>query len=84
MRYSLASILAGVLFLVGFALYGSSLIELTNNDTTVVEKLEFIRDNQSIYYLSNIILNVLFGLAQLATTASQAKGKDLFAPKPCA
>lgn len=72
LRYSAASILAGVTFIVGFIFYTTLLNDLIDDDKTTIEKLTFIKNNEVSYYLSNIILYIIFGLAQLATTYGMA------------
>lgn len=74
---ALSLIMAGLSFVVGFALYTTKLHDLADDEAAAAEKLDFIQDHKNIYYMSNIILYIIFGLAQLvATTAMSDRFKD--------
>eukprot|EP00934_Nitzschia_sp_Nitz4_P005945 Nitzschia sp. Nitz4//scaffold17_size182527//50234//51187//NITZ4_001840-RA/size182527-processed-gene-0.46-mRNA-1//-1//CDS//3329539298//5935//frame0 len=68
----LFGIFAGLSFVVGFVLFGSALADLQDDDLTDLERLQVVKDNEQIYYLSNMILYVLFGFAQLGLSLGLA------------
>lgn len=60
----LAGIIAALTFLFGFALFVTTFEPLTTGELTAVETVEFLRDNQTIFTVWNLVIYVLFGVVQ--------------------
>ena len=67
-----ASIYASVSFIIGFGLYTTVLSDIVNTDLSNEERFQSLKDNDKVYYLSNMILYILFGIAQLILTVGLA------------
>ena len=67
-----SSIYASVSFIVGFGLYTTVLSDIVNTDLSNEERFQSLKDNDKVYYLSNMILYILFGIAQLILTVGLA------------
>lgn len=79
-RDAIASAFAALSFVVGFALYSTVLFDLADDDITSLEELKVIKDNEQIYYLSNMILYIFFGIAQLALSIGMATASSAMFP----
>ena len=64
----IAGIIAALTFIFGFALFVTSFEPLTTGELNTVQTVEFLRDNQSIFYVWNLVIYVLFGIAQAVLT----------------
>ena len=71
-RNGLASIFASLSFVIGFALFSTVLVDLSDDDQSSLEELKVVQDNEKVYYLSNMILYICFGFAQLILTIGMA------------
>lgn len=71
-RDGLAAIFAALSFVVGFSLFSTVLVDLSDDDLTSLEELQVIKENEKVYYLSNMILYVCFGFAQLVLSVGMA------------
>ena len=60
----IAGIIAALTFIFGFALFVTSFEPLTTGELNTVQTVEFLRDNQSIFYVWNLVIYVLFGVVQ--------------------
>lgn len=68
----LAGIFAALTFLFGFALFMTTFEPLTTGELSPVETVEFLRDNETIFYVWNLVIYVLFGVAQAVLTPTLA------------
>lgn len=64
----IAGIIAGATFIFGFALFVTLLEPLVSGELTAIETVEFLRDNQNIFYVWNLVIYVLFGIVQAILT----------------
>ena len=76
----MAGIIAALTFLFGFALFVTTFEPLTTGELNTVETVEFLRDNQSIFYIWNLVIYVLFGIAQMVLTLALADRLKAVAP----
>jgi hypothetical protein len=76
----LAGIVAALTFLFGFALFVTTFEPLTTGDLSTVETVEFLKDNQTIFYVWNLVIYVLFGVAQAVLTLALADRLKSVAP----
>jgi len=76
----LAGIIAALTFLFGFALFVTTFEPLTTGDLSTVETVEFLKDNQTIFYVWNLVIYVLFGVAQAVLTLALAERLKSVAP----
>ena len=60
----MAGILAALTFLFGFALFMTTFEPLMTDELNTVETVEFLRDNETVFYVWNLVIYVLFGFAQ--------------------
>ncbi|GAB4525616.1 MAG: hypothetical protein OHK0046_41600 [Anaerolineae bacterium] len=60
----IAGITAAITFLFGFALFLTTFEPLTTGDLDAVETVAFLRNNQIMFYLWNLVIYVLFGIVQ--------------------
>lgn len=47
--------------------------DIVDAESTSLEKLEFIQEHETLYYFSNVVLYIIFGLAQLALTYAMTR-----------
>ena len=64
----IAGIIAALTFLFGFALFVTTFEALTTDELNAIETVEFLRNNQTIFYIWNLIIYVLFGIMQAVLT----------------
>ncbi len=64
----LAGIIAALTFLFGFTLFVTTFEPLIADDLSSVETVEFLKDNQTIFYVWNLVIYVLFGVVQTVLT----------------
>jgi len=64
----LSGIIAGLTFIFGFALFVTAFEPLVSGELSSIETVEFLRDNQSLYYIWNLVIYVLFGIVQAMLT----------------
>ena len=64
----IAGIIAALTFLFGFALFVTAFEPLTTGDLSTVETVEFLKDNQTMFYIWNLVIYVLFGIVQAVLT----------------
>jgi len=64
----LSGIVAGLTFIFGFAMFVTVFEPLASGTLSPTETVEFLRDNQSLYYIWNLVIYVLFGLVQAGLT----------------
>ncbi len=76
----IAGIITALTFLFGFALFVTTFEPLTTGDLSTVETVEFLRDNQTIFYIWNLVIYVLFGVAQAVLTLALAERLKSVAP----
>ncbi|MEO1166605.1 MAG: DUF4386 domain-containing protein, partial [Chloroflexota bacterium] len=69
----LAGIIAALTFLFGFALFLTTFAPLIADELSTVETVEFLRDNQTIFYVWNLVIYVLFGVMQAVLTLALAE-----------
>ncbi|NJL56617.1 hypothetical protein HC928_16735, partial [bacterium] len=76
----LAGIVAALTFLFGFALFVTTFEPLTTGELSTVETVEFLRENQTIFYVWNLVIYVLFGIVQAVLTLALADRLKPVAP----
>lgn len=76
----LAGIIAALTFLFGFALFVTTFEPLTTGELNTVETVEFLRDNQTIFTVWNLVIYVLFGVVQAVLTLALADRLKSIAP----
>jgi len=76
----IAGIVAALTFLFGFALFVTTFEPLTTSELSAVETVEFLKDNQTIFYVWNLVIYVLFGVAQAVLTLALANRLKSVAP----
>jgi len=76
----IAGITAALTFLFGFALFVTTFEPLIADDLSTVETVEFLKDNQTIFYVWNLVIYVLFGVAQAVLTLALADRLKSVAP----
>lgn len=76
----LAGITAALTFLFGFALFVTTFEPLITDELSTVETVEFLKDNQTIFYVWNLVIYVLFGVAQAVLTLALANRLKSVAP----
>ena len=64
----IAGIIAALTWLFGFALFVTTFEPLTTGDLSTVETVEFLKDNQTMFYIWNLVIYVLFGIVQAVLT----------------
>lgn len=79
-RDGIASIFACLSFIIGFSIFSTTLYDLEDDDVGITEKLEVLKDNEKVYYLSNMILYILFGVAQLILAIGLAQSSKRHFP----
>lgn len=60
----LSGIIAGLTFIFGFAMFVTVFEPLASGTLSPTETVEFLRDNQGLFYIWNLVIYVLFGLVQ--------------------
>ncbi|MAS33660.1 MAG: hypothetical protein CL610_06625 [Anaerolineaceae bacterium] len=75
-----AGLLAAFTFVFGFALFATTFEPLTTGDLDAVATVEFLRDNQTIFYVWNLVIYVLFGVAQAVLTLALAARLKAISP----
>ena len=76
---SISAFSAATTFIIGFALYTTSFNGVVDEENSTLEKLGFIEENETLYYFSNVVLYIIFGLAQLALSYAMARRfRDIF------
>ncbi len=63
-----AGIIAALTFLFGVAMFVTTFGPLTTGELSAAETVAFLRDNQSIFYVWNLVIYVLFGIVQAVLT----------------
>lgn len=63
-----AGIIAALTFLFGFALFVTTFEPLTTGELSTLETVEFLKDNQTMFYVWNLVIYVLFGVVQAVLT----------------
>jgi len=82
---SLGAFVAAITFIVGFVLYTTtSLKDVANSENSTLEKLTVIQDNEVLYYFSNVVLYIIFGLAQLVVTYAMGRRYRVMFPETSA
>ncbi|MCB9437345.1 MAG: DUF4386 family protein [Anaerolineales bacterium] len=76
----LAGIIAAFTFLFGFALFVTTFEPLTTGELNSVETVEFLRDNQTTFYVWNLVIYVLFGIMQAVLTLAMVERLKSIAP----
>lgn len=76
----LAGITAALTFLFGFALFVTTFEPLITGELNSVETVEFLRDNQTTFYVWNLVIYVLFGIMQAVLTLALAERLKSTAP----
>ena len=76
----IAGIIAALTFLFGFALFVTTFEPLTTGELNTVETVEFLSDNQTIFYVWNRVIYVLFGVVQAILTLALADRLKSTAP----
>lgn len=76
----IAGITAALTFLFGFALFVTTFEPLITDELSTVETVEFLKDNQTIFYVWNLVIYVLFGVAQAVLTLALAERLKSVAP----
>lgn len=64
----LSGILAGLTWIFGFVLFLTVLSPLVSGEMDTVETVAFIGDNQTMFYIWNLVIYVLFGVVQAVLT----------------
>jgi len=64
----LSGIIAGLTFIFGFAMFVTVFEPLASGTLSPTETVEFLRDNQSLFYVWNLVIYVLFGIVQAGLT----------------
>lgn len=64
----LSGIIAGLTFIFGFAMFVTVFEPLASGTLSPTETVEFLRDNQGLYYIWNLVIYVLFGIVQAGLT----------------
>lgn len=64
----IAGIIAAITFIIGFIFLVTTLAPLVSGELTAVETVEFLQSNQTLYYVWNLIIYVLFGIVQAVLT----------------
>jgi hypothetical protein len=76
----IASIVAALTFLFGFALFVTTFEPLMTDELSSTETVEFLMDNQTIFYVWNLVIYVLFGVMQAVLTLALADRLKSVAP----
>lgn len=76
----LAGIIAALTFLFGFALFVTTFEPLATGELNATETVEFLRDNQTIFYVWNLVIYVLFGVVQAVLTLALHERLKTVAP----
>ena len=76
----IAGIVAALSFVFGFALFVTTFAPLTTGELSSVATVEFLKDNQTIFYVWNLVIYVLFGVAQAVLTLALAEYLKSIAP----
>ena len=76
----LAGIIAALTFLFGFVQFFTTFEPLSTGDLNAVETGAFLRDNQSIFSLWNLVIYVLFGIMQAVLSLALSQRLKAFAP----
>ena len=76
----LAAIVAALTFLFGFALFVTTFEPLTTGELTAVETVAFLRDNQAIFTVWNLVIYVLFGVVQAVLALALRERLQTVAP----
>lgn len=76
----LAGIIAALTFLFGFALFVTTFEPLITDELNAVETVEFLRDNQTMFIIWNLVIYVLFGIVQAVLTLALADRLKTVAP----
>ncbi|MEQ8676249.1 MAG: hypothetical protein RIC84_23735 [Aggregatilineales bacterium] len=63
-----SGIIAGGTWIFGFALFVTVFAALVSGELETVETVDFIGDNQTIFYIWNLVIYVLFGIVQAVLT----------------
>lgn len=64
----IAGIVAAITFIIGFIFFVTTLAPLVSGELTAVETVEFLQSNQTLFYVWNLIIYVLFGIVQAVLT----------------
>lgn len=64
----LSGIIAGGTWIFGFAMFVTVFAPLVSGELDTVETVAFVRDNQTMYYIWNLVIYVLFGVVQAVLT----------------
>jgi hypothetical protein len=59
----IAALVAALTFVVGFVLYATLLADYTTGDPDPAESVAFLADHQTTFYLWNLVIFILFGVA---------------------
>lgn len=76
----IAGIIAALTFIFGFTLFVTTFEPLTTGELSTTETVEFLRDNQTIFYVWNLVIYVLFGVAQAVLTLALGARLKTVAP----
>lgn len=58
----IAALIESLTFIIGFALFFTVLTPLISDDTTAVDSVAFLMENQGIVYIAYLIIYVIFGV----------------------
>lgn len=64
----ISGIIAGLTFTFGFVMFVTVFEPLATGTLSPTETVEFLRDNQGLFYIWNLVIYVLFGLVQAGLT----------------
>lgn len=76
----IAGLIAALTFIFGFALFVTTFEPLTTGELSTIETVEFLRDNQSIFYVWNLVIYVLFGVVQAVLALALRERLKAIAP----
>ena len=64
----ISGIVAAITFIIGFIFLVTTLAPLASGELTAIETVEFLQSNQTLVYVWNLIIYVLFGIVQAVLT----------------
>lgn len=64
----ISGIVAAITFIFGFVLFATVLEPLVTDELTAIETVEFLEENQTVFYIWNLVIYVLFGFMQAILT----------------
>jgi hypothetical protein len=76
----IAGIIAALTFLFGFALFVTTFEPLMTDELSTIETVGFLRDNQTMFYIWNLVIYVMFGVVHAVLTLALAERLKPVAP----